>query len=54
LSIIFQRENEQWLWKMPKVLLDELQRIDAFVVVAMADLEKHCNEKNVVCRTERK
>ena len=54
LSIIFQRESEQWLWKMPEVFLDKLKRFDVFVVDAMADLEKHRNEIDVVCRAEQK
>jgi len=28
--------------------------IDAFAIVAIADLEEHCNGIDVVCRAERK
>jgi len=53
-SIIFQRELKQWLWKIPEVALEMNLGFDSFARVAMADLEKHRNGTDVVRRAERK
>ena len=51
-SIIFQREYKQWLWKIPEIALKVNVRADAFAIIALADLEKSRNRVYIVRRAE--